>query len=67
MTNLSDDLDGYVQTSGRLLDLPMDKAHHEEVVKNLALAFSLASLFMTFPIADDGEPAAIFNAFEGQP
>lgn len=61
------DPDAYAETMSKALNLPLHHANRDEVAKNLALAFRLAPLFLDFPLADEAEPAPVFNAFEPQP
>ncbi|MBN8535163.1 MAG: DUF4089 domain-containing protein [Rhizobiales bacterium] len=56
----------YAEMMAKALELPLHEANHDEVARNLALAFRLAPLFLEFPLHDEAEPAPVFNALEAR-
>lgn len=57
----------YAETMARVLDFPLDKANVVDVANNVAVAFRLAPLFLTFALEDEAEPSPVFDACEANP
>lgn len=55
------DFEALAAALARALDLPVDAGNLPAVAMNLALAHRLAPAFLTFPLPDTLEPAAVFN------
>ncbi len=57
----------YAKAMADALGLPLLPDYAPAVEANLAVAFRLAPLFLDFPLADDAEPAPVFQATESEP
>jgi hypothetical protein len=64
MTDAPFDPAAYARAMAETLHLPLTPAYAPQVEANLAVAFRLAPLFLSFPLPDDAEPAPIFTAEE---
>ena len=54
------DLQAYVRSAARLLDLPLDAAQAERVAVHLARTHGLASLLRNVALGPEDEPVEIF-------
>ncbi|MGL5114482.1 MAG: AtzG-like protein [Beijerinckiaceae bacterium] len=61
------DPQAYTHAMAKALDLPLDAADPAAVAANVAVAFRLAPLFLSFPLDDEAEPAPVFDACEAKP
>jgi len=57
-----DPLDQLIDTAAVVLDLPVEPAWKPAVKANLEVTLRLATLFGSFPLPDDAEPAPVFVA-----
>jgi hypothetical protein len=62
MTEETPPWDEYVETSAKVLGLPMDPAWKDSVRANIEVIFRLARLVESFELPDDEEPAPVFEA-----
>jgi Protein of unknown function (DUF4089) len=61
------DAKAYTESMAKALNLPLEAADPAAVANNVAVAFRLAPLFLTFPLDDEAEPAPVFDAYEATP
>jgi 1-carboxybiuret hydrolase subunit AtzG-like protein len=60
--NVEDDLATYVLASAKMLGLKIPEENLLAVRENLQTSLRLANLVATFPVADEIEPAPVFEA-----
>jgi len=58
----SDSLDDYIAATARVLELPIDPAWQPSVRANLELTLRLAAVVAEFPLPDEADAAAVFEA-----
>jgi 1-carboxybiuret hydrolase subunit AtzG-like protein len=58
----SDPLDDYIAATARVLELPIDPAWQPSVRANLELTLRLAAVVAEFPLPDEADAAAVFEA-----
>ena len=58
----ADDLDAFIATAAKALDLPTRKAWLPAIKANLKVTLQLASVVAAFELPDDAEPAPVFRA-----
>jgi hypothetical protein len=61
MSERSFDANAYVDAAAALIGLPLDPEHRPGVVLNLERIAAMAAMLMAFPLADDIEPAPVFE------
>jgi hypothetical protein len=59
---MADQLDDYIDSAAKVLDLPLDPAWKGAVRANLEVSLKLGNLVCDFPLPDDAEPAPVFKA-----
>lgn len=59
---MADQLDDYIDSAAKALNLPLDPAWKPAVRANLDVSLKLANLVSEFPLPDDAEPAPVFKA-----
>lgn len=62
MAEPNDPLDAYITAAAAALDLPLQPEWEGAVKANLAVTLKHAALVAEFPLADEAEPAPVFEA-----
>jgi hypothetical protein len=57
-----DRIDAFVASAAALLDLPVEDGWKPAIHANLEVTLRLAKLVEDFPLAEDAEPAPVFEA-----
>jgi hypothetical protein len=55
------DVDAFVTASAQTIDLPIDPAYRAGVVESFRQLAIAADLIMSFPVADEIDPASVFH------
>lgn len=54
-------LDAFAALQAKALGIPLDAADPGEVRANLAVAFRMAQMVLSFPLPDEADPAPVFD------